>query len=111
MIKSDLEVYVGFILILMVFVGGAGLMHVIMYWQMMRLRYMMNPCTQEAFGRFDIMLQGYFNHPYCPGVIRTGYGTVKSFMSGMTDAQAQKEKVEANGGGYLGAMKSSCNIF
>mmetsp|Transcript_11020 Transcript_11020/g.16725 ORF Transcript_11020/g.16725 Transcript_11020/m.16725 type:complete len:218 (-) Transcript_11020:93-746(-) len=91
--KSDLEVYVGFMLVLMIFVGGSGLMQVIMYWQMMRLRYMMNPCTQEAFGRFDVTLQGYLNHRFCPGILRTIYGYVKSMMAGMADTQAQREKV------------------
>ena len=43
--KSDLEVYIGFFQILNLFIGGASLIGVISYWQMMRVRYMMNVAT------------------------------------------------------------------
>ena len=41
-LKADMEIYVGFYLIVMIFFGQSSLMFVFMFWQMMRMRYMMN---------------------------------------------------------------------
>mmetsp|Transcript_17783 Transcript_17783/g.30123 ORF Transcript_17783/g.30123 Transcript_17783/m.30123 type:complete len:175 (+) Transcript_17783:392-916(+) len=40
--KADLEIYAGIYLIVGIFIGGSTLMNALMFWQMMRLRYMMN---------------------------------------------------------------------
>jgi hypothetical protein len=57
------------------------------YWQMMRMRYMISPSLQGAFSKIDYTLQTYLNHPYCPGMVRMAYNTIKSLSSGMVDAQ------------------------
>lgn len=75
------------------------------------MRYMMSPGIQSAFAKFDYSLQGYLNHPYCPGVLRMVYTKLKSFLATMTDMQAQQEAVQNNGGGVMGALKNSCTIF
>lgn len=41
-VKSDMEVYCGFYLIGMVFLGGANFLSVILFWQMQRMRYMIS---------------------------------------------------------------------
>ena len=48
---------------------------------------------------------------FVPQIVRTGYGYIKMFLNNMTDHEAQRAKVESNGGGVMGALKSSCNIF
>jgi hypothetical protein len=52
-IKSDMEVYCGFYLIGMVFLGGANFLSVILFWQMQRMRYMISVPLQMAFQRLD----------------------------------------------------------
>jgi hypothetical protein len=48
-----MEIYVGIYLVLGIFIGGSTLMSAIMYWQMVRLRYMVSVPTQLAFQRLD----------------------------------------------------------
>ena len=52
-VKADTEIYVGFYLVVMVFVGSSSIVSVFLFWQMMRMRYMMNQSTQMAFQRLD----------------------------------------------------------
>jgi len=40
--KADIEVYAGFYLIVGLFIGNTSLIGVVFYWQMLRMRYMMN---------------------------------------------------------------------
>lgn len=47
--RSDMEVYCGFFLITMVFTGAGSFFAVITFWQMMRVRYMINPQIQSSF--------------------------------------------------------------
>jgi len=50
-------------------------------------------------------------HPYCPGLVRKAYQSVKTILSSMIDTDAQRARVQENGGGVMGALKSSCSIF
>jgi len=52
-VKADTEIYVGFYLVVMIFVGNSSMVSVFLFWQMMRMRYMMNQSTQMAFQRLD----------------------------------------------------------
>lgn len=52
-IKADMEVYCGFYLIGMIFLGGANFLGVIMFWQMQRMRYMVSVPLQMGFQRLD----------------------------------------------------------
>jgi hypothetical protein len=54
MVKSDIEVYAGFYIVITVFIGGNSLIAAMFYWQMMRMRYMMNPNLQGSFGKLDV---------------------------------------------------------
>jgi hypothetical protein len=55
MIKSDIEVYAGFYIIITMFIGANSLLAVFFFWQMMRMRYMMNPNLQGSFGKLDVL--------------------------------------------------------
>ena len=111
MIKSDIEVYAGFYLVVTFFIGGNSLLAIFFYWQMMRMRYMMNPNLQGSFGKLDVLFQEYLNHPYCPGILRTVYFKIREFASSIVDVQAQQQRVQESGGGMMGALKNSCSIF
>jgi len=85
-----MEVYCGFYLIGMIFLGGSSLLSVMMFWQMQRMRYMISNPLQMAFTRLDSNIMGYLTASWCPGVILQGYMMVKGLLAGMTDAQAQQ---------------------
>ena len=52
-VRADLEIYVGFFLTGLIFFGQSNFVNVFLYWQMMRMRYMMNMQCQMAFQRLD----------------------------------------------------------
>jgi hypothetical protein len=87
-LKADLEIYVGVYLIVAILIGRSSFMNAIMFWQMMRLRYMMNTATQLAFQRFDATIHTYLAHQYCPRLVQSAYATVKTVLSGMVDAES-----------------------
>ena len=51
--RSDIEVYCGFMLIPLALVGTASWMAPLTYWQMSRMRYMISVSLQQAWMRFD----------------------------------------------------------
>jgi len=52
-LKSDIEVYIGIYLIVVWFIGWSSFLSILMYWQIMRLRYMISTHIQMAFKRID----------------------------------------------------------
>ena len=40
--RSDIEVYIGLYLIVVWFLGWSSFIEIILYWQLMRMRYMMS---------------------------------------------------------------------
>ena len=51
--KSDMEVYIGIYLIIVWFLGWSSLLSILMYWQIMRLRYTINANSKSAFARVN----------------------------------------------------------
>jgi hypothetical protein len=82
-----------------------------MYWQMMRMRYMINPVIQAAFAKLHNDLIGYLGHPMVPAVMLQGYMKLAGLISTYGDARGQAEQINNSGGGMIGALKNSCNIF
>lgn len=78
LIRGNIEVYVGFYLIAAIPIGMSNIMAAMMYWQMMRMRYMMNPIIQGAFTKLHNDIQGYLAYQYVPGFVGKAYG----FISG-----------------------------
>ena len=111
LVRADLEIYVGLFITGLIFLGQATLVSLFLYWQMMRLRFMMNVQTQMAFQRLDQKLMVYLNHPYCPGFANKAYTMLKGLLAGLVDTNATQQRVQQNGGGFMGALKSSCQIF
>ena len=55
--RADLEVYTGFYLIIGWFFGMSQIISIVLYWQCLRVRTMLNDNTKHAFYRFDQMIQ------------------------------------------------------
>ena len=53
LVRADLEIYVGFFITGLIFLGQSNFVNVFLYWQLMRMRYMMNMQCQMAFQRLD----------------------------------------------------------
>jgi hypothetical protein len=90
----------------------SSLFSALIYWQLMRIRYLMSYNIQGAFRRLDGKISGFTNSPSCPGIIRTVYEKARGFMISMSD-MGQNGQPNAAGGasGGLGGMMSRCNIF
>ena len=86
MLRHDLEVYMGLYLTLGILVGISSILTTLLYWQIMRMRYLMSPATQEAFARFDTMATEKMTSRWCPSFISTVYGKVKGFLKGQIDS-------------------------
>ena len=83
--RSDTEVYLGFYLQAVWFIGWSNLLTIMMYWQLLRVRYMVSVNIQGAFRRLDVKISGYLSKPSCPAMVRTVYQKVKGFMVSMGD--------------------------
>jgi len=84
-LKFDLEVYIGFYLIVVYFFGWSHFTGIILYWQTQRIRYMINYGLQHAYIRFDTKLNAnLLSKPVCPAFVRTLYSTVKGMMQSMS---------------------------
>lgn len=84
-VRADLEIYVGFFITGLIFFGQSNFVNVFLFWQMMRMRYMMNQQTQMAFSRLDQKMVLYLHHPYCPAFVRASYAKVKGLLTGLVD--------------------------
>jgi hypothetical protein len=77
-IRGSVEVYVGFYLVAAIPVGMSNVMAAMMYWQMMRMRYMMSPIIQGAFTKLHADIQGCLAYRFVPGFVGTAYGFISA---------------------------------
>ena len=52
-LRGDIEIYVGLYLLIGWFFSLSILLQILLYWQVLRIRYMLNDEIKAAFGRFD----------------------------------------------------------
>ena len=52
--KAQAEIFAGIFAIIMVFIGGISLIFPMLYWQFLRVKYMVNPYTKAAFTQLRI---------------------------------------------------------
>ena len=81
--KSDMEVYIGLYLIVVWFLGWSSLLSIMMYWQIMRLRYMINANSKAAFARVNAKINMILAKPFIPGIVRSLYQKFSGFISSM----------------------------
>lgn len=84
-LRSDIEIYVGIYTIVGIFFGFTSFMSIIIYWQLMRIRYLMSYNMQGAFRRLDLKIQGYTNNPSFPALLRIVYHKIREVMLSMGD--------------------------
>ena len=78
--RSDIEIYLGFYLLVTLFIGRGSFVSLIVYWQLIRIKYIINYNTKAAFTRMDAKISGFVNNPSCPGFLRLIYAKIKGLM-------------------------------
>lgn len=69
--KSDIEIYLGIYLITAWFFKKSHLFGIVVYWQLLRVRYMIGGLMREAFYRLDRKLVQQLQHNRaCPGPVK-----------------------------------------
>ncbi|GMF11822.1 unnamed protein product [Phytophthora lilii] len=106
-VAANIDVAIGVALILEVLTPSRNFLLLVLYWQVLRVRYMISPQLQEAFRSLHATILTLVNHPRCPAVIGTVYGKIHAFTVKMGDAAQQQQQAASGAGG----LASRCNIM
>jgi len=92
--NASLEMMIGFLFIFQAFTGGQSFLAVMMWWQYLRMRYMMSQYTKHSFASLRATLDRVLLGPgtYCPRPLGSLYEKVKGFLSGMTDPSLAQQR-------------------
>ena len=102
--KHDCEVYMGLYLTFGILIGSSGIMTALLYWQIMRMRYLMSPPCQQAWGRFDVNASALFAKSWCPGLVARGYAMVRKFFKSQIDSTVSQAQGGAQPSGISGML-------
>ena len=80
--KADLEVYTGIYLVIGIFFGMSTFIGIMLYWQVLRVRTMINDQTRLAFVRFDEVIR-LSVLSRLPAVFSKPYNFIKDIMVSM----------------------------
>ena len=108
LLKSDLEIFIGFYVIVIIFLGWGSFFVPLLYWQNMQFRYGLHMYTKDGFSRFGRSLD-YLSRPRIPFFIRfpcMGLRKIGSYLGSMQERQSASQ---ASGSGT--GSGSRCNIF
>lgn len=94
--RADSEVMLGFVLIAGVFTQLNTVMHPLLYWNVMRMRYSMMPWTQASFRKIDGLLYPVLGK--IPG-ISIVYSKFKNLLHGFADVTSQQAGAGGSGMG------------
>ena len=68
--KSYIEVLIGFFLIIGKFFNLNSYLIIILYWQLIRIKYSINPSIQTAFSNINKYINNFKNQSNCPSIIK-----------------------------------------
>mmetsp|Transcript_44217 Transcript_44217/g.117933 ORF Transcript_44217/g.117933 Transcript_44217/m.117933 type:complete len:291 (-) Transcript_44217:1145-2017(-) len=80
---GNAEVFIFFALILQLFTSSRNILLLILYGQLLRVRYIVNADCKAAWNTVAQRADGVFLHARCPGPIRSLYNRIKSFAVGL----------------------------
>lgn len=86
-VRADVEVFLGFALVVAVFTIRAAPISALLFWNFMMMRYMMSEYTQVAFKKLDVTLSPVLCR--IP-VIKLAYASVKRNMYGFVDPESRR---------------------
>ena len=108
--RAHVEVAIGFVSIIGIFLKLNSILTPVIYWQMIRVRYTLNPYIKQSFTEINNFATQFKNSDKCPAIIKTIIDKVQwaiEYMGKMSTPQ-QNEQGQAQGQGQGGSM---CNIF
>ena len=102
-LKTDLEIYIGIYLIVGWFLNLSTIISIIVYWQFLRIKYVINYNTQMAFAKFKTSVDKYAYAQATPSILRTAWEKVKSGAAYMASMDQPPQDGQA--------PPSMCTIF
>ncbi|CEG50332.1 stress-inducible protein [Plasmopara halstedii] len=105
-VAANIDLAIGISLIVEMLLPTRNFLLLILYWQVLRVRYMISPQLQEAFRMLHASILSAVSHPRCPSVIGNVYGKLHGFITKMGDSTAQHQSTSGTGG-----LASRCNIM
>ena len=111
--KSYIEVAIGFVSIAGIFLKLNSILTPIIYWQLMRVRYTLNPYIKKSFSDLNDLANKLKNNDKCPGPVKFIIEKVQwafSFMGKISNPQ-NGQNGQQQGNNNQGGMGSMCNIF
>ncbi|CAH0516825.1 unnamed protein product [Peronospora belbahrii] len=105
-VVANIDVAIGFALLLEMLLPSRNFFLLVLYWQVLRVRYMISPQLQETFRTLHGTILTAVNHPRCPSVIGVVYEKIHAFAVKMGDA-AQQQQASSGAGG----LASRCSIM
>jgi len=96
-LKGDLEIYVGFYLIIAIFMRWVSLIMPLFYWQIMQVKYMLNGYTRSSFDKLADQMDYIIAQPNSPFFVKLplkGLRKLGSYLSkmGQPDANANQNQ-------------------
>jgi stress-induced-phosphoprotein 1 len=81
---ADIEVGVGVIIIVQMVTPFRNFILLFVYWQFLRIRYIVSPQIKGSFSTLDQKMGTVFNHKYAPPFFASGYDKLKGLLASQT---------------------------
>ena len=107
--RAHIEVAIGFISILGIFFKINSILTPIIYWQLMRVRYTINPYTKQSFVDLNNLATQFKNNEKCPGLIKFVIEKIQWAFELM--GKMGTEQPEQNQNNNKQGLGSMCNII
>ncbi|TMW60948.1 hypothetical protein Poli38472_000990 [Pythium oligandrum] len=95
-VTANIEVAIGISIVFELLTPARNFLLVLLYWQLLRVRYMISPPLQEAFRHLNASILSLTSHPRCPAVVGQLYAKASKFAANTTD-MSQQQQAAANG--------------
>ena len=105
--KTHIEVAIGFISVAGIFLKLNSILTPVIYWQMMKVRYTLNPYIKQSFKELNQYTNNFKNSNKCPGPLKFVIEKIQWAFNYM----GQVNTVPQNGQGSNQGAGSMCNVF
>ena len=106
--KSHIEVAIGFVCVAGIFLKINSFLTPIIYWQLLRVRYTLNPYIKQSFVELNKKANEIKNSPKCPVPLKLVIDKVQWAFSYMSKLNSPQNGQQGSNGQGAGSM---CNIF
>ena len=108
--KSYIEIAIGFVSIAGIFLKINSILTPIIYWQLMRVRYTLNPYIKKGFSDLNNLANQIKNNNQCPGPVKFIIEKAQwafNFIGKISNPQNEQQQGNKN----QGRAGSMCNVF